>query len=81
MHMIVIYHCRFHQQPDPESESPYDNEKQASDVAAVLKEFSIRKPIFVSWSYGALIPSDYMSVHGFEGVRGIVVTDGLTGPP
>ncbi|KXN87003.1 AB hydrolase superfamily protein YdjP [Leucoagaricus sp. SymC.cos] len=67
--------------PDNDSESPYDNKKQASDVAAVLEEFSIKNPIFVAWSYGTLIPADYMSVHGHEGVRGVVVTDGLTGPP
>ncbi|KAL9711956.1 hypothetical protein Ac2012v2_005030 [Leucoagaricus gongylophorus] len=67
--------------PDNDSESPYDNKKQASDVAAVLKEFSITNPIFVAWSYGALIPADYMSVHGHEGVRGVVVSGGLTGPP
>lgn len=70
-----------HWDQPPESEGPFDNEKQASDVAAVLKEFSVINPIFVGWSYGALIPGDYMSVHGFEGVRGIVVVDGLTGPP
>lgn len=67
--------------PDNDSESPYDNKKQASDVAAVLDGFGVKNPIFVAWSYGALIPADYMSVHGYEGVRGLVVTDGLTGPP
>jgi len=70
-----------HWQPDNDSESPYDNQKQASDVAAVLKEFSITNPIFVAWSYGALIPADYMSVYGHKGVRGVVVSGGLTGPP
>ncbi|TFK49583.1 alpha/beta-hydrolase [Heliocybe sulcata] len=64
--------------PDVDSESPFDNDKQGSDVAAVLEGFSIKNPIFVSWSYGALIPGDYMSVHGFANVRGVVVVDGLT---
>ncbi|EPQ52654.1 alpha/beta-hydrolase [Gloeophyllum trabeum ATCC 11539] len=67
--------------PDVESESPFDNDKQGSDVAAVLEGFSVTKPIFVGWSYGALIPGDYVSVHGFDNVKGIVVVDGLTGPP
>jgi hypothetical protein len=40
----------------------------------------VQKPIFVSWSYGAVIPADYMSVHGFGGVRGVVVAGELTGP-
>jgi pimeloyl-ACP methyl ester carboxylesterase len=79
--MIDVDRCRFFQQPDPESEGPFDYDKQASDVAAVLKEFSVQRPIFVSWSYGALIPADYMCVHGPEGVCGVVVVDGLTGPP
>ncbi|KAF9263050.1 alpha/beta-hydrolase [Marasmius fiardii PR-910] len=67
--------------PKEDAEAPFDNEKQASDVAAVLKEFSVTKPILVGWSYGALIPADYISVHGHENVRGIIVADGLTGPP
>ena len=68
-------------QPDNDSESPYDNQKQASDVAAVLKEFSITNPIFVAWSYSALISADYMSVYGYKDVCGVVVLGGLTGPP
>ncbi|KZT24134.1 alpha/beta-hydrolase [Neolentinus lepideus HHB14362 ss-1] len=67
--------------PDVESEGPFDNDKQGSDVAAVLEGFSITNPIFVGWSYGALIPGDYVSIHGFVNVRGVVVVDGLTGPP
>lgn len=67
--------------PKEDAEAPFDNEKQASDVAAVLKEFQVERPILVGWSYGALIPADYLSIQGYEAVRGIVVADGLTGPP
>ncbi|KAG2024014.1 hypothetical protein CC2G_001615 [Coprinopsis cinerea AmutBmut pab1-1] len=67
--------------PGEDVEGPFDNDKQASDVAAVLKAFSVERPLFVSWSYGALIPGDYMSVYGCDNIRGIVVADGLTGPP
>ncbi|KAH6903443.1 Alpha/Beta hydrolase protein [Coprinopsis sp. MPI-PUGE-AT-0042] len=67
--------------PDESVENPFDNEKQASDVAAVLKEFAVTNPILLGWSYGALVPADYMSVYGCDGVRGVVVVDGLTGPP
>jgi len=66
--------------PDLASETPFDNPQQASDVAAVLKAFHVTKPVFVSWSYGALIPSDYMSVHGWEGVRAVAVINGITAP-
>lgn len=66
-------------QPPSEAETPFDDEQQASDVAAVLKEFSIQNPIFVAWSYGAVIPTDYITVHGHKGVRGVVIANGLTG--
>lgn len=66
-------------QPNPELETRFDDEQHASDVAAVLKAFSVQKAIFVGWSYGALIPTDYMTVHGCEGVRGMVIASGLTG--
>ncbi|EAU93639.1 hypothetical protein CC1G_02869 [Coprinopsis cinerea okayama7 len=67
--------------PGEDVEGPFNNDRQASDVAAVLKAFSVERPLFVSWSYGALIPGDYMSVYGCDNIRGIVVADGLTGPP
>jgi len=69
-----------HWQPNNDSESPYDNQKQASDVAAILKEFSITNPIFVAWSYGMLISADYMSIYSYKDVCGVVVSGGFTRP-
>jgi len=79
----VRFDLRGHGLSETPEDSPtcFDNEQQASDVAAVLEAFNIKKPVFVSWSYGALIPSDYMSVHGYESVRAVAVINGVTGPP
>ncbi|KIJ40218.1 hypothetical protein M422DRAFT_60579 [Sphaerobolus stellatus SS14] len=57
----------------------FNDETQSSDVDAVFQGFSFEKPIFVGWSYGAVILADYITVLGDEGVRGIVIANGLTG--
>jgi pimeloyl-ACP methyl ester carboxylesterase len=68
-------------QPDVETdETAFDYVKQGDDVAAVIEQFQLVKPIFVAWSYGAVIPADYIATRGVENVGGLIVVDGVTGP-
>ena len=61
-----------------------DYRNYAGDVQAVIKATGIDRPVLVGWSYGTLIVSDYLRVHGASGLRGIVLVGaygGLTPPP
>ncbi len=43
----------------------------ADDVAAVISELNLHKPILVGWSYGGLIINDYLRVYGDNAISGI----------
>ncbi|AUV80629.1 alpha/beta hydrolase [Salinigranum rubrum] len=43
----------------------------AADVQAVVDEFARDRAVFVGWSYGGLILSDYLSVEGTDDVAGV----------
>ncbi|KAF9054246.1 Alpha/Beta hydrolase protein [Panaeolus papilionaceus] len=83
----AFYQVRFDLRGHGRSETPsidletprFDDAQQASDVAAVLEAFSITKPIFVGWSYGAVIPTDYMTVYGVDNIRGLAIVNGVAG--
>ncbi|KXN84297.1 hypothetical protein AN958_12804 [Leucoagaricus sp. SymC.cos] len=67
-------------QPDNDSESFYNNKKQASNFTAVLEKVFINNLFSVTWSYGILIPASYMSVHGCKSICRVVIINSLTGP-
>ncbi|MFC7200806.1 alpha/beta fold hydrolase [Halospeciosus flavus] len=43
----------------------------ADDLQAVVDELGLDDPVFVGWSYGGLVISDYLSVHGTDDVAGV----------
>lgn len=43
----------------------------ADDVQAVIDTLDLDQPILVGWSYGGMIISDYLEVHGEDSVAGI----------
>ena len=43
----------------------------ADDVAAVIDDLGLHKPILVGWSYGGLIITDYVRKYGDTKIRGI----------
>ena len=48
-----------------------DGEKWADDVAAVLKQLNLTKPILIGWSYAGCVICDYLRKYGDEQIAGI----------
>jgi non-heme chloroperoxidase len=54
-----------------EAEQYVDGEKWADDVAAIIDQLTLDKPILVGWSYGGFVISDYVRKHGQNKIAGI----------
>jgi len=50
----------------------------AQDVHAVIEVLGLREPVLVGWSYGGVIMSDYVAVHGEAAVGGTVWVDAVS---
>ncbi|MDT8909933.1 alpha/beta hydrolase [Amycolatopsis sp. PS_44_ISF1] len=74
---LVAMDLRGHGASDVPS-AGYDDPRQwADDVAAVL-DFAGPGAILVGWSYGGLVLTDYLRVHGSARLSGIVLTGAIT---
>src|SRR5258708_24182677 len=63
----------------PGEASAYQNPQLwADDIAAVLKELHLERPILVGWSYGGFIICDYLRADVQEDIRGIVFSGSAT---
>jgi pimeloyl-ACP methyl ester carboxylesterase len=60
-----------------------DERLWADDLAAVIDQTRLERPVLVAWSYGGLIVTDYVRVHGDAGIVGIdlVAAAVLLAPP
>jgi pimeloyl-ACP methyl ester carboxylesterase len=67
----------------PGGECYADGRLWADDVAAVIEQTNLDRPVIVAWSYGGFIVADYVRVHGEAGIAGINLVDGavLLRPP
>lgn len=71
------------------SEKPFDGgcyadeRLWAQDLAAVIEQTRLDRPVLVAWSYGGFIVADYVRVHGDAGIAGIDLVDAavLLQPP
>jgi len=43
----------------------------ADDLAAVIDQTRLERPVLVAWSYGGLIVTDYVRAHGEAGIAGL----------
>lgn len=77
-HRMVALDLRGH----GKSEKPqygYDNSKLwADDVAAVIRELELERPILSGWSYGPLVILDYIRHYGEDAIGGIHFVSGIT---
>lgn len=53
-------------------------ERWADELAAVIMQAGLRKPVLVGWSYAGRVICDYLSVHGAENLGGIVFVNAVT---
>jgi len=60
-----------------------DERLWADDVAAVIEQIRLDRPVLVAWSYGAFIVADYVRAYGDAGIAGIELVGGaaLMRPP
>jgi non-heme chloroperoxidase len=47
----------------------------AADLHAILAALSVRRPVLVGWSMGAMVTYDFLSQFGDDSVAGIVIVD------
>ena len=74
---IVAFDLRGHGMSDaPVRIDQYtDGDKWADDIAAVIDELALDRPILVGWSYGGYIISDYVRRNGQGKIAGINFVD------
>jgi pimeloyl-ACP methyl ester carboxylesterase len=71
------------------SEKPLDPERYldeklwADDLAAVIDQTGLHRPVLVAWSYGGFVVTDYVRAHGDSDIGGIDLVGGaiLLQPP
>ncbi len=70
---LIAIDARDHGQSDkPDDMAAYQDGKQwAGDIAAVIKQLDLSKPVLVGWSYGGLIMLDYCQRYGCDDISGI----------
>jgi non-heme chloroperoxidase len=56
----------------PMGTGPYtDAQLWADDIAAVIRELALDRPVLVGWSYGGLVLSDYVRAYGEAAISGL----------
>jgi len=70
---LVTYDLRGHGASDKPMEPKFyrEGERWADELAAVMADAGLRRPVLVAWSYGARIVSDYLARHGSAALAGI----------
>jgi non-heme chloroperoxidase len=70
---IVALDLRGHGMSDApdELEQYTDGDKWADDIAAVIDQLRLDRPILVGWSYGGYVISDYVRKNGQDKIAGI----------
>jgi pimeloyl-ACP methyl ester carboxylesterase len=53
-----------------------DGRRWADDIASVLEQTGLTRPVVVAWSYGGLVVCDYLRAHGDHRVAGIQLVAG-----
>ncbi len=48
----------------------------AADIAAIIGQLRLARPVLVGWSYGGFIVCDYVRIHGQESIAGIAFAGG-----
>jgi non-heme chloroperoxidase len=76
---LVAYDLRGHGMSEaPLAPEHYTaGELWAGDLAAIIDELGLDRPVLVGWSYGALVISDYVRTHGQDRVAAIEFVEGV----
>jgi pimeloyl-ACP methyl ester carboxylesterase len=77
-HRLVAYDLRGHGMSDAplEPEHYTDAALWADDVAAIIEQLGLDRPVLVGWSYGAFVICDYVRGYGQDRVAAIQFVEG-----
>jgi non-heme chloroperoxidase len=82
---LVTFDNRGHGMSEKPAEADHylDPRLWADDVAAVIDQVGLARPVLVAWSYGGFIATDYVRAYGEQGIAGINLVGGavLLRPP
>ncbi len=75
---LVAYDFRGHGMSEKPLEPKHytDGKLWADDVAAIIDQLGLDRPVLVGWSYGALIICDYVRVYGQDRIAAINFVEG-----
>ena len=75
---LVAYDLRGHGMSEAplEPEHYTDERLWADDVAAIIDQLGLVRPVLVGWSYGPFVISDYVRAHGQDQISAINFVDG-----
>jgi pimeloyl-ACP methyl ester carboxylesterase len=73
---LVAFDLRGHgMSATPAEEAAYTrSEPWAGDVAAVIEQRGLDRPLVVGWSHGSFVVADYLRHHGDAAIRGVVLS-------
>lgn len=54
-----------------EAENYTDAQLWADDIAAIIEQLNLSRPVLVGWSYGGFIMSDYLRAYGQSAIAGV----------
>ena len=71
---LVTYDIRGHGESDKPLEPHYyrEPERWAGEVAAVIQQAQLDRPVLIFWSYAGRIALDYLGQHGDSAISGLV---------
>jgi non-heme chloroperoxidase len=75
---LVAYDLRGHGMSDAplQPEHYTDGKLWADDVAAIIDQLQLERPVPIGWSYGAFVICDYVRAHGQDRVAAIDFVEG-----
>jgi non-heme chloroperoxidase len=76
---VVAYDLRGHGMSEAPLESQHytDGELWADDVAAIIEQLGLDRPVLVGWSYGAFVICDYLRSRGQDRIAAINFVEGV----
>jgi len=74
---LVTFDLRGHGESDKPAEPHFyrEPERWAGEVAAVIDQLEIERPLVVAWSYAGRVILDYLGVHGDGALAGLVMVN------
>ncbi|QBJ95341.1 alpha/beta hydrolase [Rhodococcus sp. ABRD24] len=73
-HRVIVVDLRGHGRSEAPDDASYSSSSTwAADLAAVLAQTGVFRPVVIGWSYGGLVVADYVAAHGTDSIAGIAL--------